>query len=737
MAPFALAVGVVAGVVASAAAASPAVGARLGSEHSAGMPKQPLALPQLVLSPARSFIGAFGHQFYSAQADGQDVTGSTEFSIIPSPSAKGPGCDRTKCDAGEPGSYTVVGSRYQGKQIGTADLLVVPRDTRLALDPNNRQAEAGTWVSYHAKGVSKEEQVDLTPYTSFSIWPDGRCDGIYCRATKAGRHIVTGTAATSDRTLTGNKHNVARAILDVVPGPLASLGLTPRSATITAGDSQKYEIDGFDAFGNPRDDQPFFSITPDGSCPDGRPTCTATKAGPHIVTATADTSGPTTARTDQSAITAEATLQVVPGPLASLNLTPQSATITAGGSVPYWADGSDAFGNPLGDYTSDAAFDISPDGFCSNAGPTCTATKAGPHTVTATVNVGHGHVTGTATLRVNPTNSTGPPSSGPPSSGPPSSGPPSSGPPSSPPPSKISNGGGSAPPPPSQPASTAPPRPLTSLVLNPSSAVIKPGESMRYTAIGYDPDNQLLGDRTALTRFSISPSGSCAGATCTVPAAGAYTVTGTVDAGNHAITGTASLRVAATSRDCVPTARQVHGLRVTPGKGIPGTFLRITARLGGSFAHCPLALFLGGSPLGSDLTVRPNGSVSARRTVPADARPGRTEVVLAAADGRTVATTSLNVLQSPTPAAWWRREQVWPLSATAALLLAGAAVAASVSGQRARRQRQWVRQHVRVTARASPGHLIAERDPYDPPTVALRLQPHRDTGTTEITKGGD
>jgi len=273
-------------------------------------------------------------------------------------------------------------------------------------------------------------------------------------------------------------------------------------------------------------------------------------------------------------------------------------------------------------------------------------------------------------------------------------------------------------------------------VLNPSSAVIKPGESMRYTAIGYDPDNRLLGDRTALTRFSISPSGSCAGPTCTVPTAGAYTITGTVDAGNHTVTGTASLRAAATSRDCVPTVRQVHGLQVTPGKGIPGTFLRITAMLGRSFAHCPLALFLGRSPLGSDLIVRPNGSVSARRTVPADARPGRTEVVLAAADGRTVATMSFNVLQQPTPAAWWQREQVWPLSATAALLLAGAA-AASVSGQRARRQRQWVRQHVRVKARAGPGHLIAERDPHDPPTVALRLRPHLDTGTTEITMGGD
>src|SRR6185369_12600555 len=79
-----------------------------------------------------------------------------------------------------------------------------------------------------------------------------------------------------------------------------------------------------------------------------------------------------------------------------LTLTPASATITAGGLQAYSAAGFDAAGNSLGDVTGATTFTISPDGSCS--GNTCTATTAGPHTVTGTDN----GKTGTATLQVNP-----------------------------------------------------------------------------------------------------------------------------------------------------------------------------------------------------------------------------------------------------------------------------------------------------------------------------------------------
>src|SRR5439155_16776917 len=80
---------------------------------------------------------------------------------------------------------------------------------------------------------------------------------------------------------------------------------------------------------------------------------------------------------------------------------------------------------------------------------------------------------------------------------------------------------------------------LDRIVISPSSATISAGGSQAYTAQGFDASNNSLGDVTAFTSFSISPEGSCAGATCTANVGGPHTVTGN-DSGK---TSTASLNV--------------------------------------------------------------------------------------------------------------------------------------------------------------------------------------------------
>jgi hypothetical protein len=67
---------------------------------------------------------------------------------------------------------------------------------------------------------------------------------------------------------------------------------------------------------------------------------------------------------------------------------------------------------------------------------------------------------------------------------------------------------------------------LDHIVISPASATISAGGSQAYTAQGFDASNNSLGDVTASTVFSISPNGSCAGATCTASVGGAHTVTG-------------------------------------------------------------------------------------------------------------------------------------------------------------------------------------------------------------------
>src|SRR5207245_2242218 len=82
--------------------------------------------------------------------------------------------------------------------------------------------------------------------------------------------------------------------------------------------------------------------------------------------------------------------------LASIVLAPASATIGAGGSQAYTATGFDSGGHSLGDVTGATTFSIAPDGSC--AGAICTATVAGPHTVTGV----DGAVSATASLDVVP-----------------------------------------------------------------------------------------------------------------------------------------------------------------------------------------------------------------------------------------------------------------------------------------------------------------------------------------------
>jgi peptidoglycan/xylan/chitin deacetylase (PgdA/CDA1 family) len=113
--------------------------------------------------------------------------------------------------------------------------------------------------------------------------------------------------------------------------------------------------------------------------------CSASKAGSHTVTGTDGTAS------------GNATLTVTPGPIDHLTVSPQSASIGAGGSQAYTAEGFDAAGNDLGDVTAQTSFSISPDGSCS--GVSCSARKTGSHTVTGTDSTASGQ----ASLTVEPT----------------------------------------------------------------------------------------------------------------------------------------------------------------------------------------------------------------------------------------------------------------------------------------------------------------------------------------------
>ena len=404
-------------------------------------------IDHIVISPATASIVAGGTRAYTAQAFDAgnnllgDVTASTTFTIAPNGS-----CTGNVCTATTAGAHTVTGNN--GGQTSTATLTVTagPLD-HLVLAPTPATTVAGTTQAYTAEGFDAWNNTlgDRTATTTFTIAPNGSCTGATCTATLAGAHTVSGTS--------GGKTGTAS--LTVTGGSLHHIVVSPASASIAPGGTQSYTAEGRDQYDNSLGDvtsSTTFTIAPSGSCTGN--VCTATAAGAHTVTG------------NNGGKTSTATLTVTAGALDHIAINPASASITAGGSQTFTAQGFDAGDNPLGDVTAGTTLTIAPNGSCS--GNVCTATTAGAHTVTGT----NGGKTSTATLTV-----------------------------------------------------TA--GPLDHLVLSPASATIDVGGSQPYIAQGRDQYDNSLGDVTAGTIFTIAPDGSCTGATCTASVAGAHTVTGT------------------------------------------------------------------------------------------------------------------------------------------------------------------------------------------------------------------
>ena len=353
------------------------------------------------------------------------------------------------------GNFTIsaMGNGNRGG-AGTSNLFTVVAGAvaSITISPTSSAIAAGGSQPYTVTAFDAFANSIGTVAASLTIAPDGVCASGSCSATLPGAHTVTATYS----------GHTAMASLQVNAGALDHIRISPASATITAGGSQAYTATGFDSFSNSLGDvtaATTFSIAPDGSCTGA--SCTATVAGTHTVTG------------NDGGKMATASLQVNAGTLDHISISPASASITAGGSQAYTAQGFDQSGNSLGDVTAATTFSIAPDGSCTAA--TCTASVAGAHTVTGS----DAGKTATASLNVD--------------------------------------------------AGT-----LDHLVLSPSDATIAAGDSQSYTASAVDAFDNSLGDVTAATTFTISPDGSCTGATCTASVSDAHTVTGT-DGGRSGI----------------------------------------------------------------------------------------------------------------------------------------------------------------------------------------------------------
>jgi hypothetical protein len=164
--------------------------------------------------------------------------------------------------------------------------------------------------------------------------------------------------------------------------------------------------------------------------------------------------------------------------------------------------------------------------------------------------------------------------------------------------------------------------------------------------------------------------------------------------------------------------------------------VQITAQITRRFGACSVSIFLDGSQFGGDAAVGPDGNLSVQRTVPNDAKPGITIVRLATTGGRTLATTSFEVLPRTEAAVVPAENRGLPWLLFVLGLLFLLLVVSALLRERARRQRRWVRHHFRAEPHPSADDLTSlDQDPESEPSFSFRLQPHGDAGTQTLKEG--
>jgi Bacterial Ig domain len=633
----------------------------------------------------------------------RDVTRWTSFSITRSGS-----CDGATCTPTNAGEHIVTGTfppwpRWPYRVHATAVLYVDPVVDHLELEPNPATIELGDGVDYRARAFAKDKDLgEVTGQTVFTISQQGQpptaCQGATCTPTEEGDHTVTG-ALKDQPTVKGT------ATLHVKRPQPDRLVLDPNPATIELGDGMDYRAR---AFAKDKDlgevtGQTVFSITPSGSCQGA--TCTPTEEGDHLVTGRLTLGDRTVEGT--------ATLQVT-------GRQPSILSVTTGSTFPGVAveiRGNTGSCNRAGTLT----FHGIPDEASMNV----TADERGDFVARFTVPTGTFPNAYKLELTVDCHG-------------------------------QLQRAGGDltvinlAPVAVDDSASTTQDAPVAIAVTandrNPDpgngyQTLVVQGSSPPHGTIQVQPDGIIvytpragfLGQdqfQYSLCDNVINAAGQadCGIATVIVTVnPGTATTSGPSGSGPSG-SGPSGSGPSGTPTPCAPSAGDLRQhLQVTPVKGPGGTKLRITATVDRKLAACPLRLLLGGAPLGPDLSVGSDGSVSTQLPVPTEAIPGSSILRLATTGGQVLDQTSFEILPTLLRR-WWQR---LPLPIGIGAFLGGALARAAI--RRFRRARRTRREPaLRAEPHARPSEVTVEPDTEDRPTLVVRLQPHGDAGALTL-----
>jgi hypothetical protein len=196
------------------------------------------------------------------------------------------------------------------------------------------------------------------------------------------------TAGTFSNTVTATSGNISgTATVTVSAGALATIAVTPSPASVAINATQQFAAEGRDANNN------VVAITPVWSIAAGGGTISASglfTAGAAIGTYT------NTVVATSGAVSAASTVVVTTGSVATITVSPSSATLAQGGTQQYTAVGRDAANNVV---TITPVWSVEAGGGTISASGLFTAGTT-PGTFTNTVKATSGAISGTATVTV-------------------------------------------------------------------------------------------------------------------------------------------------------------------------------------------------------------------------------------------------------------------------------------------------------------------------------------------------
>lgn len=231
-------------------------------------------------------------------------------------------------------------------------------------------------VGYDAEGKA----VAITP--TWSIAAGGgsvASTGVFTAGTVPG--LFGNTVVATVGSITG------RASITVIPGPLATITVTPTPVTLAVTATQQFTAVGRDASGNIVQFAPTWSVVAGGGTIGSTGVFTAGGApGTYL----------NTVQASNNTLKGFATVVVTPGPLASLTVTPNPDTLLVGASRQFMAVGKDASGNVLS--IASAWSVVAGGGAIDNAGVFTAGST--PGTFTNTVRATSGSLSATATVVV-------------------------------------------------------------------------------------------------------------------------------------------------------------------------------------------------------------------------------------------------------------------------------------------------------------------------------------------------